>query len=449
MVLRLDAPNPGRAAAESFVDRALGHLVERRVRDGSVPSSPVFRGGQTAADEALGALSLEGFQLALDEAYPQHRRRSSMLSPWIRHGQLSLVEVWEQAHRVAAAEGVGPADLEAFARKLLWQEYARHRYARPNPPGSPGAGVEGVSAAAQTPVEQLPRSSDDVPQLLDTRMGCLQVTLDELEEDGWLVDQGRRWVASQWAVRDGRPWPAGEAYFFKHLLDASRATNRLAWQLAATGEPNLDHQFSRWEVEARAAGLCASCELVHACPIERPLETGIESTGLGRQLVSEQPVDIGWVAGPKRSQRTGQAEAVWLTAESLGHRDPALVANPELPAVFVFDEPLLARLRLSSKRLVFIVESLSELAQERSVELWLGDPVAVLSDRPLAATFTPVPGWHARAAKLEVLAIEPWPWLRRPTRGSVASFVSWLTSMAVPVGDETETSTGRNASEMR
>jgi len=36
---------------------------------------------------------------------------------------------------------------------------------------------------------------------------------------------------------------------------------------------------------------------------------------------------------------------VWLTAESLGDADPALAAHADLPAVFVFDEPLLARLR--------------------------------------------------------------------------------------------------------
>jgi deoxyribodipyrimidine photo-lyase len=35
--------------------------------------------------------------------------------------------------------------------------------------------------------------------------------------------------------------------------------------------------------------------------------------------------------------------------------------------VFVFDEPLLDRLRLSSKRLVFLVETLADLAGRRTV----------------------------------------------------------------------------------
>ncbi|MGH1491256.1 MAG: FAD-binding domain-containing protein, partial [Acidimicrobiales bacterium] len=85
-----------------------------------------------------------------------------------------------------------------------------------------------------------------------------------------------------------------------------------------------------------------------------------------------------------------------------------------LPAVFVFDRPLLAKLQLSSKRLVFLVETLSELAVQRPVELYLGDPVSILADRPLAATFTPVPGWQTRAQRLAIVERHPWPWLRSP-----------------------------------
>ena len=45
--------------------------------------------------------------------------------------------------------------------------------------------------------------------------------------------------------------------------------------------------------------------------------------------------------GPSSAHVTGTPEVVWLTAESLGSEDPALLAHPELPRVFVFDEPLL------------------------------------------------------------------------------------------------------------
>ena len=66
-------------------------------------------------------------------------------------------------------------------------------------------------------------------------------------------------------------------------------------------------------------------------------------------------------------------------------------AWPAAPAVFVFDEPLLSRLRLSAKRLVFIAETVAELAEDRAVRVLLGDPVLDLEGVALASTFAPVP----------------------------------------------------------
>ena len=65
-------------------------------------------------------------------------------------------------------------------------------------------------------------------------------------------------------------------------------------------------------------------------------------------------------AGPTEPEHRGAPDAVWLTAESLGDDDPALAAHPDLPVVFVLDRPLLTRLRLSAKRLVFLVDRLAD-----------------------------------------------------------------------------------------
>jgi deoxyribodipyrimidine photo-lyase len=97
--------------------------------------------------------------------------------------------------------------------------------------------------------------------------------------------------------------------------------------------------------------------------------------------------------------------------------------------VFVFDVPLLLRLRLAPARLVFLAECLGDLASRRTVEVWRGDPLEVLgatmSGRALTATFTPVPGWRARARVLPVATLHPWRWLRRPTSGPLSSFSAW------------------------
>ena len=121
----------------------------------------------------------------------------------------------------------------------------------------------------------------------------------------------------------------------------------------------------------------------------------------------------------------GIPEAVWLTAESLGQEDPAIRAHPELPLVFVFDERLLMQLRLSVTRITFLAETLADLSGHRDVEVWRGDPSALLADRPVATTFAPVPGWRSISDRLTLAMVHPWPWLIRPHAGSVASFSAW------------------------
>ena len=130
-------------------------------------------------------------------------------------------------------------------------------------------------------------------------------------------------------------------------------------------------------------------------------------------------------SGPADVEPTGRAAAIWLTAESLGDRDPALAAHPDLPVVFAFDEPLLRRLQLATKRLVFLTERLAELATTRTLEIHLGDPFAVLAGRALATTFAPVPKARRLYERLDVVELHPWPWLVRPTAGSISSFSAW------------------------
>jgi deoxyribodipyrimidine photo-lyase len=129
--------------------------------------------------------------------------------------------------------------------------------------------------------------------------------------------------------------------------------------------------------------------------------------------------------GPAHPVVTGRAEAVWITAESLGDDDPALVAHPDLPAVFVFDEPLLARLALSGKRLVFLAQTLADLAERREVRIMRGDPAEALDGLAVATTYAPVPGWRSRASAVGPVSVHPWPWLVEPHAGSASSFTAW------------------------
>jgi len=393
---QLPVPDADRRAVERFVAEHFAHLT-----CDAVAGSTAFFGGQQHADSALAAFDVRGYANGRNEVAPPDRRAASMLSPYIRHGLLPLRRVWD------AVEGGPDRDVRKFRDELLWQEDARHWYA-----ANGGATQRGLR-------RELPIAVEVVNTDWDRSMACIDASLNELEKDGWLVNQSRMWLASHWAVRSGNEWRPGEDAFFQHLLDGSRAANRLGWQWTTGVGSSKPYGFSRWQVNKRAPGLCASCEHESDCPIEDwPADPDY--------LESNNPaVPVTMPQMEPSSHLSTTPDAVWLTAESLGDEDPALVAHPSLPAVFVFDEPLLHRLQLSSKRLIFFVETLAELAHSRSVELHLGQPVDVLRDRSVAVTAAPVPGFAVRAAAIKRIVSHPWPWLCEPVDQRVRSFSGW------------------------
>ncbi len=397
--------------ASDGVDGWVGeHLLDLSC-DSEVARSGRFAGTQEAADAALAALDIAGYARRRNEVLPESERGATALSPYLRHGLLSLPQV-------SSAVATAPSkDRQKFRDELMWQEYARHVYARLGTRNSRALRFEPGPVADSHDVQ-------DATDPWDRSMACIDATVGELERDGWLVNQTRMWLASHWTVRHGADWRHGEARFFTQLLDGSRAANRLGWQWtvgAGTGKP---YGFSRWQVEKRAPELCTGCTRRDDCPIEDwPPERTLTAVADDPRL--DRDPDVTATAGPVDAVVSGDPDIVWLTAESLGDDDPALAAHPDLPVVFVFDEPLLARLQLSSKRLVFLAERLAELAESRTIDVHRGDPAAVLAGRAVATTFTPVPKARRLRESLDVVELHPWPWLRRPHGGSIRSFSAW------------------------
>jgi deoxyribodipyrimidine photo-lyase len=393
-------PVPTVGDEEAWVREHLADLV-----DGPVVRSPAIRGGQGAADAALAAFDVTGYAADRNEVYPQGRRGASRLSPYIRHGLISLPRLWK-------AVGGGPSrDVSKFRDELLWQEYARHLYAR----------TAGLATSLRFDVRERggAPSSD-----WSAGMACLDLVSDELQRDGWLVNQTRMWFASHWSVRHRYGWRDGEDFFFAHLLDGSRAANRLGWQWTVGAGTGRAYGFARAQVERRAPGLCAGCALRQACPIQRYGDEPVLPSVVAPAGVRADQ-DPAATAGPRELEHRGEVSRVWLTAESLGDEDPALTAHPELPAVFVFDEALLSQLRLTGKRLVFIAECLADLGQRREVQVWRGEPVDVLSGGGVATTFAPVPGWRRRSRLIGPDEVHPWAWLIWPHDGPAGSFSAW------------------------
>lgn len=360
-----------------------------------------IKGGQTSADKALAGLDLQGYAKNRSEVLPVSARGATGLSPYIRHNLITLPQLWDLA-------GKAPyADREKFRDELLWQEYARHLYAR-----------LGVRLFENLRFEQTRTAPG---QGWNTDMACMDFVLDELHQDGWLVNQTRMWLASHWTVRNNKGWLHGQEEMYRHLIDGSRAANLLGWQWSVGSGTGKPYGFARWQVEKRAPELCGGCALKKSCPIQEfPTESYLEQAPYEPLLASDP--DLLATTGPSTVIKNHTVDYVLLTIDSMGDSDPALTANPESPVVFVFNEAALAKLQLSSKRIYFYLETLQDLASRREVLVRLGDPYDFANEHRVAVTHAPVPSFK----KFENLAeVHPFPWLRKPHGGSVKSFSSW------------------------
>jgi deoxyribodipyrimidine photo-lyase len=365
-----------------------------------------IRGGQTAANDALKHLDISGYANRRSEVFPREDRGATVLSPYIRHNMLTLRDVY-QAVRSAPSK-----DREKFQDELLWQEYARHLYAR-----------VGTQLFENLRFEA---NINNVGDGWNRDMLCIDEVVSELETDGWLVNQTRMWLASQWTVRDDKGWSFGQERMFQHLLDGSRAANLLGWQWTVGSGTGKPYGFSQWQVEKRAPGLCAKCSLVNECPVAEFPEEAMLAPSERNSLLDADP-DVRGTRGPDAPVKNSQAESVLLTIESLGDGDPAMAAHPKLPVVFVFNEEALRKLQLSSRRIAFYLQTLQDLSSRRDLTVYIGDPYQYAMENSAAVTFAPVPSFK----KFKNLAeVHPYPWLRTPHAGSIKSFSSWRKNLA-------------------
>jgi deoxyribodipyrimidine photo-lyase len=307
----------------------------------------------------------------------------SNLSPYIRHGLVSLPEARD--HAVA---GAGSA--YKFVQELAWREYWRHVLDRRG---------RTVFEDVEAPKHEHHRAAG-LPDALatgDTGLSCVDEPLAELFATGYMHNHGRMWVASATTHLFQRHHAAGAALFAEHLLDHDPASNSLSWQWVDSSFAHRPYLYDRGNVEKWAPGLCERCPAgrARACPFEtsyaelarRLLGPGREAPGpagpVGRSYVAPAPeVRPGLATGA----RPPGPPVVWLHASSLGTVDPALGTAPgDAVVAIVLDAPHLDALPHSGKRLAFVARSALETAADlrahgRDVRLAVADPALALLD---------------------------------------------------------------------
>jgi deoxyribodipyrimidine photo-lyase len=292
------------------------------------------------------------------------------LSPWIRHGVLSLAEVRD----AALARVTNPDDAAKLVSELGWRDYWRQVHAAVG-----DAILADIEPPAARP-RQPPRTAmpDDVLEAR-TGMACIDAFVRRLHDSGWLHNHERMWLAS-WLVHGrGIHWRVGADWFLSHLLDGDPASNHLSWQWIAGTFSAKPYLFNRENLETFTSGIhCRDCGLRGHCDVEGSYDDLAARCFAPGPPPARGPLRIAARVEPPAATPRPKRPLVWLTLDAAAAESPAAAAAPAAPRVFVIDQAWLGDERPALKRLVFLVECLAEAGP---VELWLGDPAAVLRDR--------------------------------------------------------------------
>ena len=257
--------------------------------------SPI-RGGRLAAERRLAAIQPARYGRSrnfLDGAVTR-------LSPYIRHGVLTLAEVRDAVFRRLQVPGGGGREAgEKLINELGWRDFWQRVWQRL------GDGIWDDQEALKTGHSPASYGAELPADLAEARTGlaCMDAFARELVETGWLHNHARMWLAAYVVHWRRLRWQAGARWFLQHLLDGDPASNNLSWQWVASSFSHKPYIFNRANLERYSGGrLCESCEAAAqgSCPFDASYEL------LQERLfapAAQEPVRTSW------SERPGQRAA--------------------------------------------------------------------------------------------------------------------------------------------
>lgn len=211
---------PGRVRTPRAPDGT--HVLDPRREVPSAVDLPA--GGESVARRRLrtyAAADMDAYETARDDPGAD---LTSRLSPYLRFGCISPVEVAERA-RASASRGAS-----AWVRQLAWRDYFRQRLAE----------TPWMSWRDLRPAEPEMRAPD--PALLEawkegrTGVPLVDAGMRQLEREGWMHNRARLVTASFLTRLAGHPWQEGARHFAFHLVDGEPSNNAGNWQwVAGTG----------------------------------------------------------------------------------------------------------------------------------------------------------------------------------------------------------------------
>ena len=197
---------------------------------GLLPTRPDWSGGLQAIwqpGEGGAKARLDGFLSSRLEGYAERRDlpaepATSMLSPHLRFGEISPVQIWR------AISDTG-ADAARFTSELGWREFAYHVLAE-----APDCHRRNLREA----FDRFPWHEPEHEVLRAWQRGrtgypIVDAGMRQLWQTGWMHNRVRMVVGSFLTKHLLIDWRHGESWFWDTLVDADPANNPFGWQWVA------------------------------------------------------------------------------------------------------------------------------------------------------------------------------------------------------------------------
>ena len=259
-ILQRPLPEPPTPLRRDFAQREelIGYLrdqfPEAAERD---PNASPWRGGLAEAETRLNVI--EPGRYGFTRNYLDGL--VSRLSPYIRHGTLTLARVRDHAFALVAH----PFHASKFVTELAWRDYWQRLYALW------GDGIWEDREPYKTGFEARAYRADLPPDIEQghTGLACIDAFANELREVGYLHNHARMWLAAYVVHFRRVRWQAGALWFLTHLLDGDPASNNLSWQWVASTFSHKPYFFNRENLEKYTAGsYCRQCSRRGSCDFE-------------------------------------------------------------------------------------------------------------------------------------------------------------------------------------
>lgn len=249
MILERFAGN--REQVASKIAAALAGLYVESLENAK-PSTYV--GGRKAALEALETFSVQGYANTRNKVHGNVSR----LSFYIRHGVLGLREVAESIRDRFSRS----YDATKFWQELGWRQFWRMVYARLG-----NRIYEDLEAAKVSLGQDFPGELPAEIQQGKTGLVCMDESVRDLVETGYMHNHARMWFASFVIHFRKLGWKAGERFFYRHLLDGDPASNALSWQWVASTFSHRPYLFNKENVQENGGKKwCERCQA--KCPFD-------------------------------------------------------------------------------------------------------------------------------------------------------------------------------------